>query len=139
MFKISSVKTSEKVNYYLLKNYRNKETEALEWLLENSDKAIMPVSPEDGSSTSGAVSSSIEDLTPSQAVARLLENFRDFRRRQFEPNQIALKQLVEMGFSEVEVVEALQITGNNQTAAVSISDACLLYNNLFVILSKCKF
>lgn len=96
---------------------RNKETEALEWLLENGDKAVRPVSPDDGSSTSGAASSGTEELTPAQAVARLLENFRDFRRRQFEPNQAALKQLIEMGFSEAEVIEALQITGNNQTAA----------------------
>lgn len=97
---------------------RNKETEALEWLLENSDKAVRPVSPDDGaSSTSDATSSGTEDLTPAQAVARLLDNFRDSRRRQFEPNKTALKQLVEMGFSEAEVIEALQITGNNETTA----------------------
>jgi uncharacterized UBP type Zn finger protein len=40
-------------------------------------------------------------------------------RRDFKPNVKALQNLMDMGFSEEDTRDALRITGNNYSAAVS--------------------
>ncbi|XP_061403430.1 ubiquitin-associated domain-containing protein 1-like, partial [Lethenteron reissneri] len=42
---------------------------------------------------------------------------RNRRRREFRPDPMALAALLEMGFEEKDVVEALRVNGNNQEAA----------------------
>jgi SOS response regulatory protein OraA/RecX len=55
-----------------------------------------------------------------QSVAALLESFREFKRRDFQPNVKALQNLMGMGFPEEDICDALRVTGNNQSAAVRI-------------------
>ncbi|PSN39238.1 Ubiquitin-associated domain-containing protein 1 [Blattella germanica] len=105
-------------------------SEALEWLLENggdegSEDETSEPKPEssagshrkhsNASCTSSKSKSKQQSVT--QSVASLLESFRAFKRRDFKPNEKALQTLMDMGFSEEDVRDALRITGNNQAAA----------------------
>ncbi|CAG2053643.1 unnamed protein product, partial [Timema podura] len=106
------------------------QTEALDWLLEQQSDSASPRSEQPESSTVVASSSKyrhelVKQLSHteskqqcvSKTVASLLESFRAFKRSDFKPNEKALKNLVEMGFSEQDVKDALHITGNNQSSA----------------------
>lgn len=53
-----------------------------------------------------------------QSVQALLESFREYKRQEFKANSKALNNLIEMGFEEEDVRDALRITGNNQASAV---------------------
>ncbi|XP_056009597.1 ubiquitin-associated domain-containing protein 1-like isoform X4 [Ostrea edulis] len=48
----------------------------------------------------------------------ILQSLREYRRREFKPNHKMLQNLVEMGFEEKDVLDALRISRNNQ------NDAC---------------
>lgn len=50
-------------------------------------------------------------------VAFLLESFRQYKKLEFKPSPKVMLSLQEMGFEEKKVVEALRITGNNQSNA----------------------
>lgn len=54
-------------------------------------------------------------------VDRLLKNYHHCRKIDFKPNSRAVQLLLEMGFEENNIIEALKITGNNQINAVSNS------------------
>lgn len=58
-------------------------------------------------------------------MAALLESFRAYVRQDFKPNMKALQNLMDMGFSEEDARDALRITGNNHSAAVSIALFCI--------------
>nr|CAD7395828.1 unnamed protein product [Timema poppensis] len=118
-----------------LRRNRMNQTEALDWLLEQQSDSASPRSEPPASSTVVASSSKyrhelVKQLSHteskqqcvSKTVASLLESFRAFKRSDFKPNEKALKNLVEMGFSEQDVKDALHITGNNQSSA-TISDS----------------
>lgn len=66
-----------------------------------------------------------------QLVATLLDSLRISKRRDFKPDTKALQNLMDMGFPEEDICDALHVTGNNQSAAVSI--VCCLYpsSNVF--------
>nr|CAD7257312.1 unnamed protein product [Timema shepardi] len=113
-----------------LRRNRMNQTEALDWLLEQQSDSASPRSEPPASSTVVASSSKyrhelVKQLSHteskqqcvSKTVASLLESFRAFKRSDFKPNEKALKNLVEMGFSEQDVKDALHITGNNQSSA----------------------
>ncbi|XP_071450736.1 ubiquitin-associated domain-containing protein 1 [Hetaerina americana] len=53
----------------------------------------------------------------SWSAAELLRSFESFKKHQFRPSPKAMSALLEMGFSEDEVIEALKATGNSQIAA----------------------
>ncbi|XP_069668935.1 ubiquitin-associated domain-containing protein 1 isoform X2 [Periplaneta americana] len=117
---------------------RMNPSEALEWLLENGGEE----EPEEQRTEAGSVDASAavrpkkqQEAVPStsvpskpkksqsqpqsvaQSVAALLESFRAYKRRDFKPNAKALLNLMDMGFPESDVRDALRITGNNQSAA----------------------
>lgn len=50
-------------------------------------------------------------------VALLLESFHQYKRLEFRPSARIKDSLIEMGFDEKNVIEALKITGNNQSNA----------------------
>lgn len=52
-------------------------------------------------------------------VDRLLESLHRYKRMEFKPDHKAIRILLEMGFDEKNIVDALKITGNNQINAVS--------------------
>lgn len=52
-------------------------------------------------------------------IELLLQSFRQYKNMEFKPNKRAMRSLVEMGFDEKNVAEALKITGNDQANAVS--------------------
>ncbi|XP_046399661.1 ubiquitin-associated domain-containing protein 1 [Ischnura elegans] len=53
----------------------------------------------------------------SWSAAELLRSFEAFKKHQFRPSPKAMSALLEMGFSEDKVIEALKATGNSQVAA----------------------
>jgi Kip1 ubiquitination-promoting complex protein 2 len=50
----------------------------------------------------------------------ILQSLRALRKKEFKPNPQALINLIEMGFDEADVIEALRISRNDQNGAVSI-------------------
>lgn len=100
---------------------RNNPTEALEWLLEkgasNVDVATSNEEVQQKGNESIDNKKANEKPNVPQSVAKLLACFRSLRRKEFRPNIKAMQTLLDMGFSEKEVVEALKTTGNNQTSA----------------------
>ncbi|XP_043280301.1 ubiquitin-associated domain-containing protein 1 [Venturia canescens] len=52
-----------------------------------------------------------------KVVALLLESFRQYKKLDFKPSQRIKQSLIDMGFEEKKVVEALKVTGNDQSNA----------------------
>ncbi|XP_076635302.1 kip1 ubiquitination-promoting complex subunit 2 isoform X2 [Colletes latitarsis] len=50
-------------------------------------------------------------------VDLILESFHRYKKMDFKPNSSAVKSLLKMGFEENSIIDALKITGNNQTNA----------------------
>ena len=67
-----------------------------------------------------------------QLVATLLDSLRTSHRRDFKPDTKALRNLMDMGFTEEEICDALCVTGNNQSAAVSIPLCLYSSANLYL-------
>ncbi|XP_054289198.1 ubiquitin-associated domain-containing protein 1-like [Macrosteles quadrilineatus] len=97
---------------YALRLKRNRQVEAMEWLLENSHR-VKDIPDEDNSK----LDPEEESDNPVAIIERLLRNMLDFQRRHFEPNSRAVEALTAMGFSQDDVIEALRATNNNQVAA----------------------
>ncbi|XP_067001882.2 ubiquitin-associated domain-containing protein 1 [Anabrus simplex] len=116
----------------LLLNSSN-QRQALDWLLEHGneidavpDDEEMSLNGESSGGQAGSSKSSEQDYqkgskkstpTMTQTVAKLLDSFRAYKRQEFKPNPKALENLMEMGFAEEEIIDALRITGNNQASA----------------------
>ncbi|XP_043481062.1 ubiquitin-associated domain-containing protein 1 [Leptopilina heterotoma] len=99
--------------------------EALEWLIEHEDDEDeedlqLPVLDLDsimaGPSTSDETGSSIEPNLIN-IVALTLESFRQYKKLEFKPSPKIVHSLQEMGFEEKKIIEALKVTGNNQSNA----------------------
>ncbi|PNF36614.1 Ubiquitin-associated domain-containing protein 1 [Cryptotermes secundus] len=120
---------SEHVASRALRLNRMNPNKALEWLLENGAEKEPEEDAVDHKDevSSGAAdlqwqqepacTSSQSEVKKSQSVTTLLESFREFKRRDFQPNVKALQNLMDMGFPEEDVCDALCVTGNNQSAA----------------------
>ncbi|CAB1320133.1 unnamed protein product [Coregonus sp. 'balchen'] len=113
-------------------------TQAMEWLIEHVDDPAVDT-PLAGQDAPGAVGATAPPLVPSisascpnllrtlsqtstdAAVARqdeLTEIFKRIRRkREFRPDSRAVIALMEMGFDEKEVVDALRVNNNQQDTA----------------------
>ncbi|XP_034951759.1 ubiquitin-associated domain-containing protein 1 [Chelonus insularis] len=50
-------------------------------------------------------------------ISLLLQSFHQYKRLEFRPNSKIKESLIEMGFEEKKVIEALKVTGNNQLNA----------------------
>ena len=71
--------------------------------------------------STGQRSASKRDPNLVQVVGLLLESFRQYKKLEFKPSLRLKQSLIEMGFDEKKVIEALRVTGNDQSNAVSIA------------------
>nr|ACE75347.1 ubiquitin-associated domain-containing protein [Glyptapanteles indiensis] len=62
----------------------------------------------------GSKDSGKKDTNLVYVVGLLLQSFHQYKQLEFRPNHKVKESLIEMGFLEKSVVEALKITGNNQ-------------------------
>ncbi|NXR42457.1 UBAC1 protein, partial [Zosterops hypoxanthus] len=103
-------------------------TQAMEWLIEHADDpsvdAPLPGQAPAEAPAEGATSSAEAAAGPSseeggeEAKDELTEIFKKIRRkREFRPDPRAVIALMEMGFDEKEVVDALRVNNNQQNAA----------------------
>ncbi|XP_073493898.1 ubiquitin-associated domain-containing protein 1 [Phyllobates terribilis] len=99
-------------------------TQAMEWLIEHADDpaADTPLPNENASDVAGASAStdsrSSEGATAEDPKDELTEIFKKIRRkREFRPDPRAVIALMEMGFDEKEVIDALRVNNNQQDAA----------------------
>ena len=70
-------------------------------------------------------------------VATLLDSLRTFKRRDFKPDMKVLLNLMDMGFPEKDICDALHVTGNNQSAAVSTVSCLYSSSNLLMTFYLC--
>ncbi|NXV09984.1 UBAC1 protein, partial [Cettia cetti] len=103
-------------------------TQAMEWLIEHADDpsvdAPLPGQAPAEAPAEAAASSAEAAAGPSseeggeEAKDELTEIFKKIRRkREFRPDPRAVIALMEMGFDEKEVVDALRVNNNQQNAA----------------------
>ncbi|XP_027505745.1 ubiquitin-associated domain-containing protein 1 isoform X1 [Corapipo altera] len=103
-------------------------TQAMEWLIEHADDpsvdAPLPGQTPAEATAEAAASSTEAAAGPSseeggeEAKDELTEIFKKIRRkREFRPDPRAVIALMEMGFDEKEVVDALRVNNNQQNAA----------------------
>ncbi|KAM3912407.1 ubiquitin-associated domain-containing protein 1 [Leptodactylus fuscus] len=99
-------------------------TQAMEWLIEHADDptADTPLPNENISEVAGASASadsrSLQGATAEDPKDELTEIFKKIRRkREFRPDPRAVIALMEMGFDEKEVIDALRVNNNQQDAA----------------------
>ncbi|XP_031705599.1 ubiquitin-associated domain-containing protein 1 [Anarrhichthys ocellatus] len=114
-------------------------TQAMEWLIEHVDDPTVdaPIPGQDSSGAAGATAAatpgpsapasgpnllrSLSSQSSTEASIRqdeLTEIFKRIRRkREFRPDSRAVIALMEMGFDEKEVVDALRVNNNQQDAA----------------------
>ncbi|OPJ67653.1 ubiquitin-associated domain-containing protein 1 isoform X2 [Patagioenas fasciata] len=103
-------------------------TQAMEWLIEHADDpavdAPLPGQAPSEATAEAAAASTEATAGPSseageeEAKDELTEIFKKIRRkREFRPDPRAVIALMEMGFDEKEVVDALRVNNNQQNAA----------------------
>ncbi|KAG9471563.1 ubiquitin-associated domain-containing protein 1 [Eleutherodactylus coqui] len=99
-------------------------TQAMEWLIEHADDpaADTPLPNENALDAAGASASadsrSSQGATADDPKDELTEIFKKIRRkREFRPDPRAVIALMEMGFDEKEVIDALRVNNNQQDAA----------------------
>ncbi|KAH0615440.1 hypothetical protein JD844_004665 [Phrynosoma platyrhinos] len=103
-------------------------TQAMEWLIEHADDPTVDAplpgqSSEDnaaeaGTSSAQAAGGASLEATQEEPKDELTEIFKKIRRkREFRPDPRAVIALMEMGFDEKEVVDALKVNNNQQNAA----------------------
>ncbi|KAM6337573.1 ubiquitin-associated domain-containing protein 1 isoform 2-T2 [Alca torda] len=103
-------------------------TQAMEWLIEHADDptvdAPLPgqtpaeATAEAGASSAEATAGPGSEAGAEEAKDELTEIFKKIRRkREFRPDPRAVIALMEMGFDEKEVVDALRVNNNQQNAA----------------------
>ncbi|XP_064027060.1 ubiquitin-associated domain-containing protein 1 isoform X3 [Pogoniulus pusillus] len=103
-------------------------TQAMEWLIEHADdpavdaplpgQTALEATDEAGASSAEATAGPSAEAGGEEAKDELTELFKKIRRkRKFHPDPRAVIALMEMGFDEKEVVDALKVNNNHQNAA----------------------
>ncbi|NP_001016826.1 ubiquitin-associated domain-containing protein 1 [Xenopus tropicalis] len=101
-------------------------TQAMEWLIEHADDpaADAPLPCENSSEAAGGLATGEAETKPTLGAGaedpkdELTEIFKKIRRkREFRPDPRAVIALMEMGFDEKEVIDALRVNNNQQDAA----------------------
>ncbi|XP_029366474.1 ubiquitin-associated domain-containing protein 1 isoform X2 [Echeneis naucrates] len=101
-------------------------TQAMEWLIEHVDDPSVdtPLPGQDSSGAAGATaaaapgpsaSSSTDESSRQDELTEIFKRIR--RKREFRPDSRAVIALMEMGFDEKEVIDALRVNNNQQDAA----------------------
>uniref|UniRef100_A0AAQ5ZRV1 Ubiquitin-associated domain-containing protein 1 n=1 Tax=Amphiprion ocellaris TaxID=80972 RepID=A0AAQ5ZRV1_AMPOC len=105
-------------------------TQAMEWLIEHVDDpsvdsplpgqdssgaAGATAAPTPGPSASASASSSTDESSRQDELTEIFKRIR--RKREFRPDSRAVIALMEMGFDEKEVIDALRVNNNQQDAA----------------------
>uniref|UniRef100_A0AAV2MQQ1 UBA domain-containing protein n=1 Tax=Knipowitschia caucasica TaxID=637954 RepID=A0AAV2MQQ1_KNICA len=114
-------------------------TQAMEWLIEHVDDPTVDTPlPGQDSAAAGATAaasnassvsgssllrslsspSSTEEVTRQDELTEIFKRIR--RKREFRPDSRAVIALMEMGFDEKEVIDALRVNNNQQDAAILI-------------------
>ncbi|XP_067868324.1 ubiquitin-associated domain-containing protein 1 [Heterodontus francisci] len=97
-------------------------TQAMEWLIEHAEDPTIDA-PLPGDATAGGSRAAARDAKPEAVneIAKqdeLTDIFKKIRRkREFRPEPRAMIALMEMGFDEKEVIDALRVNNNQQDAA----------------------
>ncbi|XP_078406215.1 ubiquitin-associated domain-containing protein 1 [Cetorhinus maximus] len=97
-------------------------TQAMEWLIEHAEDPTIDA-PLPGDGTAGESRAAARDAKPEAVneIAKqdeLTDIFKKIRRkREFRPEPRAMIALMEMGFDEKEVIDALRVNNNQQDAA----------------------
>ncbi|XP_032623374.1 ubiquitin-associated domain-containing protein 1 [Chelonoidis abingdonii] len=103
-------------------------TQAMEWLIEHADdptvdaplpgQTSLEAASEVGASSAGAIAGPTLEAGGEEPKDELTEIFKKIRRkREFRPDPRAVIALMEMGFDEKEVIDALRVNNNQQNAA----------------------
>ncbi|TFK08487.1 FAM133-like protein [Platysternon megacephalum] len=103
-------------------------TQAMEWLIEHADdptvdaplpgQTSLEAASELGASSAGAIAGPSLEAGGEEPKDELTEIFKKIRRkREFRPDPRAVIALMEMGFDEKEVIDALRVNNNQQNAA----------------------
>ncbi|CAM2103505.1 ubiquitin-associated domain-containing protein 1 isoform X1 [Caretta caretta] len=103
-------------------------TQAMEWLIEHADdptvdaplpgQTSLEAVSEVGASSAGAIAGPSLEAGGEEPKDELTEIFKKIRRkREFRPDPRAVIALMEMGFDEKEVIDALRVNNNQQNAA----------------------
>ncbi|KAM9117143.1 ubiquitin-associated domain-containing protein 1 [Pangshura tecta] len=103
-------------------------TQAMEWLIEHADdptvdaplpgQTSLEAASEVGASSAGAIAGPSLEAGGEEPKDELTEIFKKIRRkREFRPDPRAVIALMEMGFDEKEVIDALRVNNNQQNAA----------------------
>lgn len=118
---------------WLIEHQDDADDDENEFELPSLDEEANVETPGPSSSSGGARKRSIKDtcidiikgsrqeskkeVNLVAAVGLLLESFRQYKRLEFRPSSRVKDSLVEMGFDDKNVIEALKVTGNNQSNA----------------------
>lgn len=104
-----------------LKETKNSFNAAMEWLLKHGlepEPEAEESSEEQNEQVEGATGVTLPESDISDTQNKnILQAFRTLRKKKFKPNSQAMLNLMEMGFEEGEVVEALRVSRNEQNAA----------------------
>ncbi|KAL4219332.1 Ubiquitin-associated domain-containing protein 1 [Mactra antiquata] len=84
---------------------------------EDKDGAVGGVTTDTTTDTDGQTDGSI---TSPCRVSNILKSLRAYKKREFRPNQRTLQHLMEMGFDESDVIDALRVTRNDGEAACEL-------------------
>ncbi|XP_032904933.1 ubiquitin-associated domain-containing protein 1 isoform X2 [Amblyraja radiata] len=94
-------------------------TQAMEWLIEHAeDPAIdapLPVPGEKRAVAEEAKPEAVAEISKQDELTDIFKRIR--RKREFRPEPRAMIALMEMGFDEKEVIDALRVNNNQQDAA----------------------
>ncbi|XP_075761637.1 ubiquitin-associated domain-containing protein 1 [Pelodiscus sinensis] len=103
-------------------------TQAMEWLIEHADdptvdaplpgQSSLEAASDAGASSAEAIAGPSLEAGGEEPKDELTEIFKKIRRkREFRPDPRAVIALMEMGFDEKEVIDALRVNNNQQNAA----------------------
>ncbi|CAL7948159.1 unnamed protein product [Xylocopa violacea] len=110
---------TEKKVFKALRLRKSNMMEAIEWLTEHQNDSEDDFDDDDSDLVS--VEKECQSLKNEEnilhIVDHLLESYHRYKKMDFKPSPKALQLLLEMGFEEKSIIEALKITGNNQTNA----------------------
>ncbi|XP_071157026.1 ubiquitin-associated domain-containing protein 1-like isoform X1 [Mytilus edulis] len=98
-----------------LEQTKNSFNSAMEWLLQHALDPEPENTQED--QVEGATGITLPETIKEDTHQSNLQSLRALGKKEFKPNPQALLNLVEMGFDEAEVIEALKVSRNEQNGA----------------------